>query len=191
MLGRLARARGPRRLRRWVIRTFMARYRVDLAESEPSCPEAYGGGHRNRVGGPGRASARGGDSGAGAARARRGAEMERFFLGSTVIVLLPRGAAVWNEHCIAGAPVRMGQQPLALPHDSVCGPLIANSCGQRLDFYRIGGANKRLVLCRQRNPSPYGEFQVGRVIGRQPLRSGKRQNFLKGAGRCFGVGRDR
>ena len=43
-------------------------------------------------------------------RLERGAEMGRFFLGSTVIVLLPRGAAVWNEHCIAGAPVRMGQQ---------------------------------------------------------------------------------
>ena len=43
-------------------------------------------------------------------RLERGAEMGRFFLGSTVIVLLPKGAAVWNEHCIAGAPVRMGQQ---------------------------------------------------------------------------------
>ena len=43
-------------------------------------------------------------------RLERGAEMGRFFLGSTVIVLLPRGAAAWNEHCIAGAPVRMGQQ---------------------------------------------------------------------------------
>ena len=41
MLGRLARARGPRWLRRRVIRAFIARYRVDLAESEPSCPEAY------------------------------------------------------------------------------------------------------------------------------------------------------
>ena len=43
-------------------------------------------------------------------RLERGAEMGRFFLGSTVIVLLPKGAAVWNEHCIAGASVRMGQQ---------------------------------------------------------------------------------
>ena len=43
-------------------------------------------------------------------RLERGAEMGRFFLGSTVIVLLPRGAAAWNEHCIAGAAVRMGQQ---------------------------------------------------------------------------------
>ena len=41
MLGRLARARGPRWLRRRVIRAFIARYRVDLTESEPSCPEAY------------------------------------------------------------------------------------------------------------------------------------------------------
>ena len=31
-------------------------------------------------------------------RLKRGAEMGRFFLGSTVIVLLPRVAAVWNEY---------------------------------------------------------------------------------------------
>ena len=43
-------------------------------------------------------------------RLHRGAEMGRFLLGSTVIVLLPRGAATWNEDCIAGAAVRMGQQ---------------------------------------------------------------------------------
>ena len=43
-------------------------------------------------------------------RLERGAEMGRFLLGSTVIVLLPRGAATWNEDCIAGAAVRMGQQ---------------------------------------------------------------------------------
>jgi len=40
----------------------------------------------------------------------RGAEMGRFFLGSTVILLFPRGVAAWNEDCIAGAAVRMGQQ---------------------------------------------------------------------------------
>ena len=33
-----------------------------------------------------------------AVRLKRGAEMGRFFLGSTVIVLLPRVAAVWNEY---------------------------------------------------------------------------------------------
>ena len=43
-------------------------------------------------------------------RLDRGAEMGRFFLGSTVIALFPRGAAAWNEDCIAGAAVRMGQQ---------------------------------------------------------------------------------
>ena len=250
ILGRLARARGPRWLRRRVIRAFIARYRVDLTESEPSCPEAYESfnafftralkagarplcaagiacpadgvisqcgaldgdrllqakgrhytltallaGVRRRVEAfrdgrfvpvylaprdyhrvhmplhgqlqssvyvpgelfsvnavtaasvhdlfarnerhisyfetprgpmamvlvgamivagietvwagqvaPARAAT------AAPVRLERGAEMGRFFLGSTVIVLLPRGAAVWNEHCIAGAPVRMGQQ---------------------------------------------------------------------------------
>ena len=258
MLGRLARARGPRWLRRRVIRAFIARYRVDLTESEPSCPEAYesfnafftralkagarplcaagiacpadgvisqcgaldgdrllqakgrrytlaallAGDQRHveafrdgrfvtvylaprdyhrvhmplhgqlqssvyvpgelfsvnavtaasvhdlfarnerhisyfetprgpmamvLVGAmivagietvwagqvaPARAAAPCRQRAATAApvRLERGAEMGRFFLGSTVIVLLPRGAAVWNEHCIAGAPVRMGQQ---------------------------------------------------------------------------------
>ena len=257
MLGRLARARGPRWLRRRVIRAFIARYRVDLAESEPSCPEAYESfnafftralkagarplcaagvacpadgvisecgaldgdrllqakgrhytlaallaGDRRRVEAfrdgcfvtvylsprdyhrvhmplhgqlqssayvpgdlfsvngataaavhdlfarnerhisyfetprgpmamvlvgamivagietvwagqvaPARAAARRQRAATAApVRLERGAEMGRFFLGSTVIVLLPRGAAVWNEHCIAGAPVRMGQQ---------------------------------------------------------------------------------
>lgn len=40
----------------------------------------------------------------------RGEEMGRFLLGSTVILLFPRGAAAWNEELRAGAPVRMGQQ---------------------------------------------------------------------------------
>jgi phosphatidylserine decarboxylase len=40
----------------------------------------------------------------------RGAEMGRFMLGSTVILLFPPGGASWNEDCVAGAPVRMGQQ---------------------------------------------------------------------------------
>ena len=43
-------------------------------------------------------------------RLDRGAEMGRFFLGSTVIVLFPRGVAVWNTDCTTGASVRMGQQ---------------------------------------------------------------------------------
>ncbi len=41
---------------------------------------------------------------------QRGEEMGRFLLGSTVILLFPRGAAAWNEELVAGAPVRMGQQ---------------------------------------------------------------------------------
>ncbi|MFT7288924.1 MAG: phosphatidylserine decarboxylase [Halieaceae bacterium] len=40
----------------------------------------------------------------------RGAEMGRFLLGSTVILLFPRGVAAWNPDCVAGAPVRVGQQ---------------------------------------------------------------------------------
>ncbi|WP_439101582.1 archaetidylserine decarboxylase [Congregibacter sp.] len=40
----------------------------------------------------------------------RGSEMGRFLLGSTVILLFPRGVAAWNEDCVPGATVRMGQQ---------------------------------------------------------------------------------
>ncbi|EAQ98661.2 archaetidylserine decarboxylase [Congregibacter litoralis] len=40
----------------------------------------------------------------------RGSEMGRFLLGSTVILLFPKGVAAWNEDCVAGAAVRMGQQ---------------------------------------------------------------------------------
>ena len=40
----------------------------------------------------------------------RGAEMGRFLLGSTVILLFPPGAVSWGEDCRPGAAVRMGQQ---------------------------------------------------------------------------------
>ena len=40
----------------------------------------------------------------------KGAEMGRFQLGSTVILLLPRGAARWSTRFSAGAPLRMGQR---------------------------------------------------------------------------------
>jgi phosphatidylserine decarboxylase len=40
----------------------------------------------------------------------RGAEMGRFFLGSTVILLFPPGVAAWNDGCKAGRSVRMGEQ---------------------------------------------------------------------------------
>ena len=40
---------------------------------------------------------------------KRGAEMGRFNFGSTVILLLPPGAARWRKECIEGAGVRMGQ----------------------------------------------------------------------------------
>jgi len=39
----------------------------------------------------------------------RGAEMGRFRLGSTVILLFPRGVASWDPALRAGSPVRMGQ----------------------------------------------------------------------------------
>ena len=40
----------------------------------------------------------------------RGAELGRFNMGSTVILLLPPGAAHWDESLIAGATLRVGQQ---------------------------------------------------------------------------------
>jgi phosphatidylserine decarboxylase len=38
----------------------------------------------------------------------RGAEMGRFSLGSTVILLFPEGAVAWEPTCTAGSAVRMG-----------------------------------------------------------------------------------
>lgn len=40
----------------------------------------------------------------------RGAEMGRFLLGSTAIVLFPEGAIAWEADFTAGSPTRMGQQ---------------------------------------------------------------------------------
>lgn len=40
----------------------------------------------------------------------RGEEMGRFFLGSTVILLFPKGVATWNDDCASRVAVRMGQQ---------------------------------------------------------------------------------
>lgn len=40
----------------------------------------------------------------------KGEEMGRFQLGSTVILLLPRGAARWGTEFSAGSPLRMGQR---------------------------------------------------------------------------------
>lgn len=39
----------------------------------------------------------------------RGAEIGRFNLGSTVVVLLPRAAVRWDERLAPANPVRMGQ----------------------------------------------------------------------------------
>jgi len=44
-----------------------------------------------------------------AAALERGAEMGRFNMGSTVILLLPKGAVRWEEHLGPGSAVRMGQ----------------------------------------------------------------------------------
>ena len=40
----------------------------------------------------------------------KGEEIGRFLLGSTAIVLLPKGCARWNKELIAGSPVVMGQR---------------------------------------------------------------------------------
>jgi len=40
----------------------------------------------------------------------KGAEMGRFQLGSTVVLLYSRGAATWEEALAAGTPLRMGQR---------------------------------------------------------------------------------
>jgi phosphatidylserine decarboxylase len=39
----------------------------------------------------------------------RGAELGRFNMGSTVILLLPRGSCRWSERCVPGAVLRMGE----------------------------------------------------------------------------------
>ncbi len=44
----------------------------------------------------------------------RGAELGRFNMGSTVILLLPPGAPAWRPALANGVPVRMGEA-LALP----------------------------------------------------------------------------
>jgi phosphatidylserine decarboxylase len=40
----------------------------------------------------------------------KGAELGRFNMGSTVILLLPPGAARWSEHVVAGQTLRMGER---------------------------------------------------------------------------------
>jgi len=39
----------------------------------------------------------------------KGEEMGRFRLGSTVIVVMPKGAVSWNSNQVAGKTVRMGE----------------------------------------------------------------------------------
>ncbi len=46
---------------------------------------------------------------AGVATLERGAELGRFNLGSTIILLLPAGAARWHDHMTAGRSVRVGE----------------------------------------------------------------------------------
>jgi phosphatidylserine decarboxylase len=40
----------------------------------------------------------------------KGDEMARFNMGSTIILLLPRGASQWNEKMVAGQTLRMGER---------------------------------------------------------------------------------
>ena len=40
----------------------------------------------------------------------KGDEMARFNMGSTVILLLPRGAGTWNDALVAGRTLRMGER---------------------------------------------------------------------------------
>lgn len=40
----------------------------------------------------------------------RGAELGRFNMGSTVILLLPRGAACWDDTMVESRPLRLGEQ---------------------------------------------------------------------------------
>lgn len=49
------------------------------------------------------------DTGRAPLRLERGAELGRFNMGSTVILLLPPGAAEWMPALQAGSPVRVGQ----------------------------------------------------------------------------------
>lgn len=50
------------------------------------------------------------DRGAGKVSLVKGAEMGRFLVGSTAIVLLPKGVATWDSGLAAGTPLRMGQR---------------------------------------------------------------------------------
>jgi len=47
--------------------------------------------------------------GSGAVRLNQGEELGRFNLGSTVILLLPQGQAIWDPGMSPGSPVAMGQ----------------------------------------------------------------------------------
>jgi phosphatidylserine decarboxylase len=40
----------------------------------------------------------------------KGDEMARFNMGSTIILLLPRGASLWNDKMVAGQTLRMGER---------------------------------------------------------------------------------
>lgn len=50
-----------------------------------------------------------------AVQLEKGGEMGRFLVGSTAIVLLPRGAAQWEPALRSGTPLRMGQRIGTLP----------------------------------------------------------------------------
>ncbi len=64
---------------------------------------------------PRRATALPVDTGRSPIRLQRGAELGRFNMGSTVILLLPPGAAQWLPELQPGSPVRVGQTLARLP----------------------------------------------------------------------------
>ncbi len=49
------------------------------------------------------------DQGESAVRLDRGAELGRFNMGSTVILIFPRGVMEWDGKLVTGSPLRMGE----------------------------------------------------------------------------------
>ena len=58
------------------------------------------------------------DDGSSPVRLARGAEMGRFNMGSTVIVLLPGGRVAWRDDLGTGSAVRMGEALGRAPSDA-------------------------------------------------------------------------
>jgi phosphatidylserine decarboxylase len=71
----------------------------------------------------------------------RGAELGRFNMGSTVIVLLPRGACTWDDAFTSGRPVRMGATIARLRDVNTAGRPAATSSGPAA--FPDGGSQER------------------------------------------------